>query len=91
LRKWPATRAKWRNLRPIVDALRPEVEEAVEKLFGHTLFLDKPTVARLTAWRTKAQQAAAERAGFAFHAYAQVKFAGVIDALAEADPLPRRN
>jgi patatin-related protein len=71
------------NLRQIIDELRPEVEEAVEKLFGHTLFLDKPTVARLTAWRTKAQQAAAERAGYAFHAYAQVKFSGVIDALSE--------
>jgi patatin-related protein len=72
------------RLRAIVDALQPEVEEAVEKLFGHTLFFDSPTVRRLTAWRAKAQQAAAERAGFAYHSYAQVKFAGVIDALASS-------
>ncbi len=71
------------RLRTIVEALQPEVEEAVEKLFGRTLFLDRPTVKRLTAWRAKAQQAAAEHAGFAFHGYAQVKFAGIIDALAE--------
>jgi len=66
----------------IVSALRPEVEAAVEKLFGFTLFLDRPTVKRLSAWRAKAQQAAAEQAGFAFHGYAQVKFAGVVDMLA---------
>ena len=71
-----------RRLRGIVDALRSEVEDAVEKLFGRTLFFDRPTVRRLTAWRMKAQQAAAERAGYAYHAYAQVKFAGIIDALA---------
>ncbi len=70
------------RLRAIVEALQPEVEEAVDKLFGYTLFLDKPTVRRLTAWRSKAQQAAAERAGYAYHGYAQVKLAGIVDALA---------
>jgi patatin-related protein len=68
-------------LKAIVDSLRPEVEETVEALFGRTLFLDKPTVGRLFAWRTKAQQAAAERAGFTFQAYAQVKFAGILQDL----------
>ncbi len=70
------------RLRTIVDALRPEVEEVVEKLFGRTLFFDRPTVKRLTQWRAKAQQAAAERADFAYHGYAQIKFAGIVDALA---------
>ncbi|MBV1687218.1 patatin-like protein [Novosphingobium sp. G106] len=71
------------QLRTIVSALRPEVEATVEKLFGFTLFLDRPTVKRLVAWRAKAQQAAAEQAGFAYHGYAQVKFAGVVGMLAE--------
>jgi patatin-related protein len=70
------------HLRAIVAALRPEVEAAVEKLFGYTLFLDRPTAKRLASWRRKAQQAAAEQAGFAYHGYAQVKFAGIIDMLA---------
>ena len=70
------------RLRTIVDALRPEVEDAVEQLFGRTLFLGKPTMKRLTSWRMKAQQAAAERAGFAYHGYAQIKFAGIVDTLA---------
>jgi patatin-related protein len=71
------------QLGAIVAALRPEVEATVDKLFGRTLFLGRPTVKRLSNWRAKAQQAAAEQAGFAYHGYAQVKFAGVVDTLAE--------
>lgn len=69
-------------LREIVVALRPEIEETVHKLFGGTFFLDRPTAKRLAAWRTKAQFAAFEQAGFAYHGYAQVKFSGVIAMLA---------
>lgn len=74
--------AEMARLRSIVDGLRPEVEEAVEKLFGFTLFLDRPTSKRLAAWRAKAHQAAAEKAGYAFHGYAQVKLTGILDSLA---------
>ncbi|MGE3692724.1 MAG: patatin-like protein [Novosphingobium sp.] len=70
------------KLRAIVEALRPEVERVVAKLFGRTLFIDKPTVKRLSAWRAKAHQTAAEQAGFAYQGYAQLKVAGVIDTLA---------
>lgn len=66
----------------IVASMRPEVERAVEKLFGYTLFLDRPTAKRLKAWRQKAQQGAAEQAGYAFHSYAQTKFSGIITRLA---------
>jgi patatin-related protein len=70
------------EMRAVVEALRPEVEEAVEALFGRTLFLDFPTPKRLAAWRNKAQQAAAERAGYAFHGYAEVKAGGIVVHLA---------
>jgi patatin-related protein len=70
------------RLQAIVEALRPEVEEAVEKLFGWTLFLDRPTVKRLATWRNRANVEAIARAGFAYHGYAQVKFAGVVDGIA---------
>ncbi|MBH0113161.1 patatin-like protein [Novosphingobium sp. YJ-S2-02] len=70
------------TLRGIVIALRPEIEETVEKLFGHTLFLDHPTPKRLAAWRAKAQRAAIEQAGFAYHGYAQVKFSSLLEGLA---------
>jgi patatin-related protein len=71
------------RLHLMLEDVRPEIEASVERLFGHTLFLDRPTPRRLAAWRSKAQQAAAEQAGFAFHAYAQAKFTGIIDRLAE--------
>ncbi|AKM10015.1 patatin-like protein [Croceicoccus naphthovorans] len=81
------------RIRGIIDALRPEVEATVDKLLGRTLFLNRPNADRLTKWRRRAQQAAAERAGFAFHSYAQAKYAGILDGLAnlicraiEADP-----
>ncbi len=70
------------RIKGIVDALRPEVEATVDRLLGRTLFLDRPTADRLTKWRRRAQQDAAERAGYAFHAYAQAKFAGILDGLA---------
>ncbi len=71
------------NLRDIVAALRPEVESAVEKLFGRTLFLDRPTPRRLANWRARAQQAAAQNAGYAFHSYAQAKMVGIVERLSE--------
>ena len=70
------------RLRAIVEGLRPEVEATVDRLLGRTLFLDRPTPERLAKWRKRAQQAAAERAGFAFHSYARSKFAGIVDHLA---------
>ncbi len=70
-------------LRHLIEALRPEIEEAVEAEFGRTLFLDRPSQERMTKWRGRAQESAAKRAGFAFHGYGQVKFAGILESLAE--------
>ena len=73
-----------RRLRRIVSTLRPQVEASVERLFGRTLLLGRPTPRRLGGWRGKAQDAAVREAGFAWHAYAQAKLVGVVDALARA-------
>jgi patatin-related protein len=54
------------TLRAIVRAVQPEVEEAVERLFGRTLFFDRPTPRRLAAWRAKAQDAACAQAAMPF-------------------------
>lgn len=70
------------RLRRIVMALQPDIDRAVERLFGYTFLLDRPTPKRLAAWRAKAQQAAAERAGYAFAAYALTKFEAILDQLA---------
>lgn len=71
------------TLRAIVLAMRPEIEETVDRLFGNTFFLDRPTPKRLAAWRDKAQRAALEQAGFAYHGYVQVKFSGIVAKLAK--------
>ena len=69
--------------REIVHGMRPGVEAAVEKMFGRTFLLNRPTAKRLKAWRGKAQQSAAEGAGFTYHAYAQIKFSGIVERLSE--------
>ncbi len=71
------------RLQQIAAALRPEIERTVAKLFGRTFFMNRPTPKRLAAWRAKAQQAAAEQAGYAFHSYAQAKFTGIVERLAQ--------
>ena len=58
-------------------ALRPAVEAAVERLFGRTLFLNRPTPARLAAWRARAHAGARNEAGIGYAAYAHIKLEGV--------------
>lgn len=70
------------RLKRIVMDLQPDIDRAVEKLFGFTFLLDRPTPKRLAGWRAKAQQAAAERADYAFGAYALAKFDAILDQLA---------
>jgi patatin-related protein len=70
------------RMRGIVVALRPQVEAEVEALFGHTLFLDRPTPARLVAWRRRSQKAAIASAGYGYAAYGHLKRSNVVDRLA---------
>ena len=69
------------RMQHILAALRPEVERTVDRIFGRTFFIDSPTTKRLATWRAKAQQAAAEQAGYAFQSYAQAKFTGIVERL----------
>ncbi len=70
------------RLKRVIMELQGDIDRAVEKLFGYTFLLDRPTPKRLAGWRAKAQQAAAERAGYAFGAYALTKFDGILGQLA---------
>ena len=70
------------RMRAVVAAIRPEVEAEIEGLFGRTFFLDRPTPARLVAWRRRAQAAAAARAGYGHVAYGHLKVENVVDDLA---------
>ncbi len=78
-----ARSSRIRRMQRIVDALRPDVEAAIENLFGRTFFLDSPTPARLSAWRRKAQEGAAKSANFAFAAYGHVKLSGIAEDVAQ--------
>ncbi len=69
------------RLATIVEAIRPAVETQVDLLFGHTLFLNRPTRKRLATWRRRAQATAAAQAGYGFVAYGHLKLAGVVDLL----------
>ncbi len=70
------------QLRALVETLRPDIEANVARLFGHTLWFESPSRARLTSWRARAQQAAEQAAGYTYHAYAQVKTNAIIADLA---------
>jgi patatin-related protein len=72
-----------RRLRLIVEAMRPEVEAAIERTFGSTLLLLQPTPKRLSAWRSRAQAVAAREAGYAYAAYGHLKLATVVEDVAE--------
>jgi patatin-related protein len=76
--------ARIRRLRRIVEAMRPEVEGAIERTFGTTLLLLRPTPKRLAAWRARAQLVAAREAGYAYAAYGQLKLSAVAEEVAEA-------
>ncbi len=80
-----------RRMQRIIDAVRPEVEASIQSLFGKTFFLDRPTTARIKAWRSKAQDRAATEAGHAFSAYGHVKLSGIVEELIHhaerADPM----
>jgi patatin-related protein len=74
--------ARIRRLRHIVNAMRPEVETAIERAFDMTLLLGRPTASRVAAWRTKAQNVAARTAGYSYAAYGHLKIAAVVEELA---------
>jgi uncharacterized protein YbaP (TraB family) len=72
-----------RRMQAIVEAIQPEVETEIEASLGRTFFLDRPNPARLRAWRAKAQDLAARKAGFSYASYGHLKLSGIIDEIAE--------
>jgi hypothetical protein len=78
-----ARSSRIRRLRRIVEAMRPEVEAAIERTFGSTLLLLRPTPKRLSAWRSKAQTIAAREAGYAYAAYGQLKLSTVVEDISD--------
>lgn len=77
-----ARSSRIRRMQRIIDSLRPDVEAAIEAMFGHTFFLDRPTPTRLKNWRNKAQERAARDAGYAYAAYGHAKLSSVVEEIA---------
>ena len=76
--------ARIRRMTRIVEAMQPQVERAIERAFGSTLLLLRPTPPRLAAWRAKAHGVAARESGFAFAGYGHLKIATVVEQVANA-------
>ncbi|MBT2185612.1 patatin-like protein [Sphingobium nicotianae] len=72
-----------RRMQHIIEALRPDIDRTVDHTLGRTMFLSRPTAARLKAWRARLQQKAARAAGFAYPAYGYLKYSGIVDELAD--------
>ena len=72
-----------RRFQHIIDAVTPEVDTAIQDLFGRTFFLDTPTARRVASWRAKAHARAGIDAGFAYSGYAHLKLSGIVEALAD--------
>lgn len=85
--------------RRIIEAIQPEVENAIEETLGHSLMLRWPNAARLREWRRKANRLAAVKAGFAFAPYRHLKLSVIEEELTELiasladvrDPASRRS
>lgn len=67
------------RLRGVTEGLHDEVERTIEALVGKTLFLSRPTPARLAKWRESAQEKGAKAAGYSYPAYGHLKLSEIID------------
>ena len=68
--------------RRIIEAIRPEVDAAVEDAMGRRILLYRPSAERIRGWRVRAHEHAARRAGFTYAGYGQLKLAIIADELA---------
>lgn len=68
-----------RRIRSVTDAMRPDVDEAILRAVGGRFFLLPMSEERLGRARSRIQTVAAQEAGFAFAAYAQLKLRSVLD------------
>jgi len=67
--------------RRIIDAIRPEVNAAVESAMERQLLLYRPSPERIGTWRARAHEQAAKRAGFTYAGYGQLKLTIIAEEL----------
>lgn len=66
----------------IIDAIRPEVDAAVDSAMGRQLLLYRPSPERIGGWRGRAHDDAARQAGFTYAGYCQLKLSIIANELA---------
>ena len=77
-----AVSTRVRRLRYVIDGMQPQVDAAIARAVGRRFFIRRLTPERLSDWRSRAQTRAASEAGFAYGAYGQLKFSGVVEMIA---------
>ena len=70
------------HTRRIIDAIRPEVDAAVESAMGTRLLIYRPSPERIGGWRARAHENAARQAGFTYAGYGQLKLSVIANELA---------
>ncbi|RVU03345.1 patatin-like protein [Novosphingobium umbonatum] len=81
--------AALRRAQHIATGIQDEVTKAVRLVLGQAILGARPAASQLGAWRTAAQQAAAEQAGYAYHAYALYRLEATLDQIAASTGAPR--
>ncbi|MCH8685988.1 patatin-like protein [Pedomonas mirosovicensis] len=74
--------AKLGSIRSIIDSLTPDIETAIEDAFGERLHVNRATPQAIAQWRILAQQRLADRSGFTYKGYAELKTARVLEEMA---------
>jgi patatin-related protein len=68
-----------RRFKQVLAGMTGEVEAAVQAVIGSRLDVERLTVDMLVQWRDISHQAAAQKSGFAYGAYAELKVLSVLD------------
>jgi len=66
----------------IIEAVRPEVDTAVQSAMGRQLLIYRPSAERIGSWRSRSHEQAARQAGFTYAAYGQLKLTTIANELA---------
>lgn len=67
--------------RRIIEAIRPEVDAAVDSAMGTRVMIYRPSAERIAGWRVRALEQAARQAGFTYAGYCQLKLSTIAEEL----------
>lgn len=74
--------ARQANVRAIINSLTPDIDAAIEDAFGERLNVKRARPETIAQWRILAQQRLADRSGFTYKGYAELKVARTLEEIA---------